>query len=55
MKKALLRLLRNAVAVGISAGLSYLANTPELIALSPVINAIGKLIREKTYIKKIPF
>lgn len=54
-KRAIKRLGRGIVALVISAVISFFTQDPKYIALIPLINAIGKYLREKIGIIAVPF
>ncbi len=54
-KRALKRLGRGIVALVISAIISFFTEDPKYIALIPVINGVGKYLRDKVGIVKVPF
>ncbi len=51
---AFVRGIRVTVGLVIGAGVAYYMQKPEWIALSPVISAVGKLLREKFNIDWLP-
>jgi len=55
MKRAFIRLLRGIVSIGIAGTIATFQNQPYWIVLTPVINAVGKYLRDKLGINYIPF
>jgi hypothetical protein len=51
---AVKRLARNSVALGLTTFLAGVFKLPQLIWLTPVINAVAKAIRDKFGIKYMP-
>ncbi len=51
---AFVRGLRVTVGLVVGVGVAYFTQQPEWIALSPVISAIGKFVREKFKIDWLP-
>lgn len=54
-KSALKRLGRGFVGLVISGLIAFFAKDPKLVALAPLINALGKWLRAAFKIPKIPF
>lgn len=53
--RALKRFGRVALAVFLAGIPAYFANDPKYLVLVPLINAVGKFLREKFGLKKVPF
>lgn len=53
-KNAFKRFLRGAVSLLITGTVAYSAEKPYLLALTPVINALGKWLRERFGVKNTP-
>jgi len=51
---ALKRFGRALVSIGIAGGIAYLQNDPKMLVFAPVLQAIGKWLREKYGLNYIP-
>ncbi|KKM89903.1 hypothetical protein LCGC14_1244030 [marine sediment metagenome] len=54
-KKALKRLGRGIFGLLISGIVWFISNNPASLALAPIVNMIGKYIREKLAVPNVPF
>ena len=54
-KKALKRLGRGIFGLVISGLIWFISNNPASLALAPIVNMIGKYIREKLAVPNVPF
>lgn len=53
--RSMKRLGRALVSVGVLGGAAYLQKDPKLLVWAPVLQAVGKFLRDKFGLKYIPF
>ena len=53
--RSMKRFGRALLSIGITGGAAYVAQDPKLVLFAPVLQGVGKWLRDKLHLKYIPF